>query len=176
MKVFLISSLVIIGALILSFKDRIKALIPLIKEDSTKDLEETNFLKNVELRGIDGGGNGSFGASRGTRTHKGLDVLAKKGDIVKAPFDCVINRLGFVYSGDYNYKLIEVTGTNVYKDYKCKIMYSVTNFSPSKKEFKQGEKIGVAQDIAKKYTSVKNHLHYEIYNPKGVLVNPQIFL
>lgn len=121
-----------------------------------------------KIRGCDPSGCGNFGASRGDRTHQGIDIVVKEGDVIKSPIDGEVIRYPFPYSGDINYKGILIRN----KDYEVKIFYINPN-APVGKILK-GQKIGNAQNIAKKYPSspMTNHIHLEVRDNKGNLINP----
>ena len=53
-------------------------------------------------------GDGSFGASRGSRLHTGRDYAAKPGTDIMCPCDGVVSRIGQCYSDDPTYRLVEI--------------------------------------------------------------------
>jgi len=163
--------IIVLGLLAYFFRNKLKSVI--------NKGEVHRFLKGHSLRDCDAFGCGSFHASRtGNRLHKGLDLKLNFGEPVKAPFDCYINRLGKPYANDNRYDLIEVIGVNKFKSYKAKLMYVSTHLSPNiNKVYKQGEVIGYAQDISSKYgNGMVNHIHFELYNDKGTLTNPENYV
>lgn len=115
-------------------------------------------------------GCGSFGASRGTRTHNGLDIKTAVGQQILSPISGKVTRFPFPYGGDLNYTGIEI----INKDFKVKIFYMKPSVAVNS-EVTKGQVIGTAQNISAKYSStMTNHIHVEVYNAKtGALLNPE---
>lgn len=128
----------------------------------------SKVIDNQKYRGSDAHGSGDFGAPRGTHTHEGVDIVVKEGDIIKSPIDGEVIRYPFPYSGDINYKGILIRN----KDFEVKIFY-LNPTAPIGKILK-GQKIGNAQNIAKRYPSkpMINHIHLEVRDNKGNILNP----
>ncbi|TXK00410.1 M23 family metallopeptidase [Flagellimonas aequoris] len=127
-----------------------------------------------KIRLCDAWGCGHFNAPRGDHKHKGIDFDIPFGSVVYAPFPCKVVRLGFPYSDDTSYRLVEIQGTGNYSDYKAKIMY-VKDLPSVGETFKEGQKLCIADDITKRYSStMTNHVHFELY-AKDELLNPEPF-
>lgn len=125
---------------------------------------------NNIFRGCDPKGCGEFGAPRGSRTHIGLDIKAVPGEVIFAPISGKVTRFPFPYGDDLSFTGIEI----VNNQYKVKIFYMKTNV-PANSTVKQGQVIGHAQDIAKKHGGgMINHIHLEVYDNAGKLVDPKI--
>lgn len=125
-------------------------------------------LDNIEFRSYDSHGSGAFGASRGTRTHIGVDLKAEPGEKVYAPFEGVITKYGWAYSNE-NYRYIEITGEN----YRVRLFYS--ELDPAHfigKEVFENQFLGVIQDLTTKYDGITNHLHFELYDLAGNIIDP----
>ena len=133
--------------------------------------------KTLKLRGLDAWGDGSYGASRGTRTHRGIDFITEPGDEILSPVKGRVSKIGFPYSpkkGDkILYKYVQVTD---YKGCKHRIFYCEPTVAVDL-HVDTTSVIGLAQDIASKYStpsrSMKNHAHYEIIDADGDYVNPE---
>lgn len=131
-------------------------------------------------RGTDAWGDGSFGASRGDRTHKGIDYESIPGDVVLSPCKGQVTKLGYPYavkaSDPITYRYVEVTD---YKGYKHRCFYVEPSIGLGL-HIDMHTVIGVAQDIAGKYSTedrvMKNHVHYEILDPDGNPVNPMEYV
>lgn len=121
----------------------------------------------------DSKGDGHFGASRGRRTHNGLDLIVVPGSAVYCPIEGYMKRVAFPYgAGKRNKKWLgcAIEGMGLYRGYEVKIFY----MDP----FLMGEDvypndiIGKAQAISKKYSSqMIDHLHVEV-RYKGQLIDP----
>ncbi len=121
-----------------------------------------------KIRGCDPSGCGHFGADRGSRKHEGIDIVVKEGETIISPIDGEVIRYPFPYSGDINYKGILIRN----KDLEVKIFY--LNPTAPVGKISKGQKIGIAQNIAKKYPSkpMTPHIHLEVRDNKGNLLNP----
>lgn len=116
-------------------------------------------------------GDGHYGASRGARKHEGVDYLAVPGQNIVAPVSGQLTRTVFPYRNNTNWMGCEIEGENcrIYLFYMIpdddKIMTFVT----------EGDVIGVAQDISKKYDSKMMphvHLQFEAFNPELIIQMP----
>lgn len=124
-----------------------------------------NMVTNFSIRN-DSKGLGTFGAVRDGHKHQGLDIRVTKNEKIKAPFDMHYVFTGNVYPNDTKYLATEYKtdrGT-----FRVMYMLPIT----SKKDFKKGEVIGIAQDISEKWGSTMlPHIHVEI-RENGILKNP----
>lgn len=118
-------------------------------------------------------GSGEFGASRGSRTHRGIDYMCDPGAIVASPVTGEVTKLGYPYGDDLSYRYVEVT-TEVgarHRMFYCEPGVKVGDLVAS------GDPLGAAQDIAKRYNTdskkMNNHVHYEIKAVHGAFVNPE---
>lgn len=128
------------------------------------------------IRGTDQHGSGAFGASRGSRTHNGIDIACYKGSKIPCPVSGVVTKVGFPYDPTDKVKgylrYIEVTDVG---DNKHRFFY----VDP---KFKVGDKvstkdiIGVTQGLAMMYLGITDHFHYEIINKEGKFINPSIWM
>lgn len=121
------------------------------------------ILDNQIIRS-DSNGKGHYGASRGSRKHKGVDLLCTEYQDVFTPFDGTV-RTFYAYKTDKKYFGIEVKNGNT----KVKIMY-VTPIYKTGDYVKKGQVIAHCQDIRKKYSKgMLNHIHVEKFvNNKNV--------
>ena len=133
---------------------------------------------NVTLpkRGSDDWGSGEYGASRGNRTHKGIDYECPVKALLHSPVDGEITKLGYPYADDMSYRYIEITDK---EGYRHRLFY-VEPYVTYEQQIEEGDFIGVVQDVAGKYNkqgkgTMKNHVHYEILTQAGIPVNPEEF-
>ncbi|UUC45590.1 M23 family metallopeptidase [Flavobacterium cerinum] len=126
------------------------------------------IVPNQKIRGCDAHGCGSFGASRGGRTHNGVDVVVTPGQNIVSPISGTITRFPYPYKGDFNYKGIEIKNS----EYTVMIFYMNTTVLANTK-VTAGQTIGKAQNIAAKYgNGMTPHVHIEVRDSKGNLINP----
>jgi murein DD-endopeptidase MepM/ murein hydrolase activator NlpD len=117
------------------------------------------FLDSYPYRELDSYGYGHFGASRagGTRIHRGQDYLAAVGDRVETPFAGVVRRIGYPYSDDLSYRLVELEMAN---GHLMKIMYIEPAVDVGDSVL-PGDVLGYQQDLTKKFPGMPNHFHLE---------------
>jgi len=127
-----------------------------------------NPLKYYRPRLNDPTGLGHYGAKRGTRKHKGFDLEAKPGSNVTSPICGTVTKLGYCYNGDNHYRYVEVTG----EVYRVRLLYVKPAVKKGQVVF-IGNKVGTAQDISKKWSSLMHpHIHVEVYK-YGLLTDPE---
>ena len=125
----------------------------------------------------DGFGSGDYNARRkrsdGSRyRHQGTDYICKPGQRIYAPATAIFKRISYPYASSQEY----IGGVFKGKDFDYKMFYFICTIEPGT-EVKQGEVIGCAQNISKKYgldafgNSMVAHVHLEI-NP----INPVILM
>jgi murein DD-endopeptidase MepM/ murein hydrolase activator NlpD len=124
-----------------------------------------NFINGPQKMRNDSKGAGHYGAPRsgGTRSHKGVDILVQKGDMIYAPFGGKVTRKIRVYTNDAKYTGFEIQSS---KDpsLKVKVFYCTPKKEEIGKDVARGEVLGVAQAINEKYgTAMKNHIHVELW-------------
>ena len=138
-----------------------------------------------KIRECDGMGCGHYGAPRGNRTHKGIDILAEVGTYIFAPFRCYISKLsGQVYAGTNHYRYVEIKGLGIYRMFTMRLFYLDQVFTGTLnqiltnhegKKLLKGATIGVVQDIASHHGGgMGNHVHVEL-KIFGIQVNPTPF-
>ena len=128
------------------------------------------------IRGTDKHGSGAFGASRGSRTHNGVDLACYKDSIIGSPCEGVVTKRGFPYSQDdqrkHHLRYVEITDKY---DRKHRVFYAFPSVEAGDLVF-VGMDIGVSQGLADIYPGITDHIHYEIIedgeyiNPEGVSV------
>lgn len=122
----------------------------------------------TRLRTEDAWGSGAFGAPRGERTHRGLDIVANPGEAILSPIDGEIVREAQPYEEDERYSGVLIRGTGAWTGCEVKIFYVE---GPHAGTVRAGDPIGRAQDLAPKYEGITNHVHMEVRR-NGELVDP----
>jgi murein DD-endopeptidase MepM/ murein hydrolase activator NlpD len=122
-------------------------------------------LTNKVLRVVDDFGYGHFGASRGSRIHKGVDYVALEDTTILSPVTGIITKYGWAYSLEHNQRYIQITKLG--SDEKHRLFYTKldTNLNVGD-EIIEGSTVGVLGNISKMHDTqdkkMLNHLHYEI--------------
>lgn len=125
-------------------------------------------------RGTDAWGSGEFGASRGSRSHKGIDYACFPETIIHTPVTGTVTKLGYPYGDDLSFRYVEVTTRDKNRH---RLFYTSPEVSVGEL-VSRGDIVGTAQDIAGKYhrddrEPMTNHIHYEILAPDGTPINPE---
>lgn len=126
-------------------------------------------LDKIILRGNDPTGHGYYGAKRGNRKHKGLDLVAEPGDSVTSMISGVVTKIGYPYASNLNFRYVDVSNDN----YRIRVMYIDPCALKVGDRVFEGSCIGEVQNIAGYWNSkMKNHIHIEIYK-NGLLTDPE---
>jgi murein DD-endopeptidase MepM/ murein hydrolase activator NlpD len=125
-------------------------------------------------RGADSYGAGHFHASRGSRVHQGVDLLAAASSGVHALLGGTVTKLGYTYADDLSYRYVEVTDI---AGYRLRYYYVKPSVQKGDKIEPDGI-IGYVQDLSRRYKEIPNHIHFEIKDPQGskIRVNPEEYL
>ncbi len=127
------------------------------------------------VRGEDHYGAGAFGASRGggVRAHRGADYISEAGEIVRAPINGVVSRIGFAYRGDTRFRYVELS--NASDQRAVRVLY-VGPMVQLGAPVQAGDPIGHAQDLSIRYPrGITNHVHVE-FRQNGALTDPAMLL
>lgn len=125
------------------------------------DCKGVHYLINPTGRGVrvDGAGDGNYGASRGSRKHRGTDFYCEPGQDIESPIDGVIKRLSYPYEGDARYTGCVIEG----KRLSVKLFYLNVDTTLIKRVVTAGQTIGTAQNISTRYGEpMMPHIHMQI--------------
>ncbi len=117
----------------------------------------------------DPAGSGRYGAPRGARRHRGLDLIARPGQPVKAPVDGLLVRQARPYADDRELSGVVLRGRRV----TLKLFYLHPDLGLVGKHVRAGDIIGTAQDVTRRYpgSGMLPHIHMEV-----ILCDPLYFL
>jgi len=130
------------------------------------------LLINPPSRGFDRWGGGHFGASRGQRRHRGVDIACHAGSTVLAALGGTVTKIGYPYNpsdkdkGHLRY--VEVTDS---AGARCRYFY----ISPAVNVGEvvgAGEPIGTTQGLLTIYPGITDHFHFEVISKHGEYVHP----
>lgn len=123
------------------------------------------------VRDSDDFGSGKFGASRGSRVHKGTDFISDPGQPIYSPIHGRIVREAKPYANDLAWSGVLIVGEHI----TIKMFYVKVEKNLIGEMVSTGQVIGTAQNIASKYSkggkTMKNHVHLQIerVNPEKLL-------
>ncbi|XP_077415373.1 leukocyte cell-derived chemotaxin-2-like [Vanacampus margaritifer] len=114
---------------------------------------------NNDKRTSDTWGQGHYGAPRGSRTHKGLDIVCDDNSSVYAPFDVTINRKVIVYTDPSKAAInngIEMEGEGL-----CFKLFYV-NPDKTSGTVSKGQRLGVMMPMQSVYPGITSHVHVQM--------------
>lgn len=128
------------------------------------------------VRGTDVHGGGYYGASRGSRKHKGIDIICGGGTLIRSASAGVITRQqGVVYSdpekADWHY--VEVTDVD---GVQCRYFYVQHFMAKEGQDVSTGDIIGIAQGIEMLYRDITPHIHFETRMNRHSYLDPNEYL
>ncbi len=146
-------------------------------------------VENPTIRNDDEG-RGKFGTDR-TKTvrdpdgkvrkieykHQGVDLIARSGSMIRSPVEGTVERIGDPY-GDGKYDIIWIKAKGGHKVGLFYVSPRDANGRQTVKpgdQIKHGQVIGTMQDIAKRVSEMKNHLHLKVMK-NGKAINPMPWL
>ena len=121
----------------------------------------------MKLRGCDNWGCGHYGASRGDRKHRGIDIVCQPGDRVYCLNPGLVSKVGYPYADDLSYRYVEIVNGK----YRWRYFYvePIVNVGD---ELDAYTIIGEAQSLAGRYPGITPHIHLEIIDPDGNYIDP----
>jgi len=120
-------------------------------------------------RYVDCYGAGHYGASRGSRTHNGVDYACYPCSKVYSPVYGEVTKLGYPYRDDLSFRYVQIT-TN--KGYKVRVFY-IEPFLALGDHVDVNTVIGESQLLGDRYPDITEHVHLEVKDPDGRFVNPK---
>jgi len=126
----------------------------------------------MKIRQQDAWGDGRFGASRGGRTHNGVDLAIPPNELFTSPVDGKVTKIGWPYRdpdrGYIRYVQIEANGYN-YRFFYLNPLVKVGD------TIFKGDIIGSTQSLDKYYPGITEHVHFEIIH-NDEYINPTPFV
>lgn len=115
---------------------------------------------------IDSMGDGSYGAKRGNRIHKGIDFLCSPGMLIKAPISGNMIEWG-PYKNDSSYHGIRIRNKSMtIKLFYCKAIEDFIG-----RYVEAGQSVAHAEDISKKHGGgMLPHVHLQIDSIDPMLI------
>jgi len=129
------------------------------------------------IRGNDIHGSGEYGAPRGSRTHKGIDIACYAGSEIESVCDGKITKIGYPYNpsdakkGHLRYVQVTDGGGYDVRYFYCLPLHDLkVGDSVSK-----GEKVAQSQGLLEIYPGITDHFHFEV-KYQGEHQNPYDYL
>ncbi|XP_067827941.1 leukocyte cell-derived chemotaxin-2-like [Heptranchias perlo] len=121
-----------------------------------------------KVRGTDKFGSGAYGASRGSRKHKGVDVVCRDGSTVYAPFSGrLVRRENPFGNGNAIDNGVRLEGSG-----HCVVIFA---FAPDRYtgNVSKGQKIGRMLEMQSVYPGITSHVHIQMCDTS---INPTRYL
>ena len=129
------------------------------------------ILAGGDIVRSDSAGDGHFGAKRGTRTHRGVDYVCEKGELVHSPVSGVVSKLGYAYGDNLRWRYVEIIddSKNRHRLFYCTPAVKVGDV------VQVGGIIAEADDISERYEGqgMTPHVHVEVIDALGEYLNPE---
>ncbi|XP_040922538.1 leukocyte cell-derived chemotaxin-2-like [Toxotes jaculatrix] len=110
-------------------------------------------------RTSDSWGQGHYGARRGNRDHRGLDIMCSDDSIVYAPFDVTLHGKVIVYTDPE--KAAINSGINLEGEGLCFKLFYVRPDRTSG-SVRKGERIGIMLPMQSVYPGITSHIHVQM--------------
>ena len=126
------------------------------------------------IRKNDAHGSGEFGAPRGEKTHRGVDLACYEGSTVLSLTDGLVTKLGYPYDPSDRLKghlrYVQVT----YDETNYRYFYILPTVKVGD-TVKVDDPLGKTQGLTKIYKGITDHFHLEITRD-GIYLNPEGFV
>lgn len=109
-------------------------------------------------RGTDKHGSGHYGASRGDRTHKGIDYACWPHSIVLSRLQGVVSKIGYPYADDLSWRYVEITDAEGARHRFFYVLPAVEQGATVIVD----QPIGYVQDLRTRYPGITPHVHFEV--------------
>ncbi len=143
----------------------------------------TTLLRAQLLLRNDAAGDGHFGASRGSRTHNGIDFAAVPGTQILSPVDGVVTKHGYPYGSGVGgatnqetiaYRYVEVMHDHPeHGDLRYRFFYVLPIIEVGS-TVDIDQPLGLLQDVTQRYLNqgMTPHCHFEVKREDGSYVDP----
>lgn len=130
-------------------------------------------IYDLEPRKPDVQGSGHFGASRGGRSHMGLDLAAEPGTPIHAPINGCVTKIGWPYAdpNKRHIRYVQVTAG----DYDFRVFY-VDPCVAVGDTVTVDTVIGHGQSTGEFYPGITEHVHFEIKRGRDYIDPTPVFI
>lgn len=138
------------------------------------------FTRDYVSGGVDDHGSGAYGAARGSRFHKGIDIYAQPGEKIYASIGGIARATGPYTNPSDKQKIIntgvKIIGTGDYSGITMYYFYVKPEKGLIGSELLPGAVLGTMLDIRPTYPEITNHVHLQIGRSSGGNVNSEEWL
>lgn len=146
----------------------------------------------IKIRGTDNYGSGAYLASRGKRTHNGIDICCGHADAITAHSPGIVTKIGYPYSqGSPQPHLSDAQRAKYLAKKALRYVQVTDSRSVDARYFyvlpgveigdavEKGSTLGTAQGVGHIYPGIVEHYHFEcliIINGNKVFINPEQYI
>ena len=124
-------------------------------------------IYSFPFRRCDAQGCGHYGAPRGGRIHRGVDLACEGKLPVGSPVRGVVTKLGWPYVGNFDIRYVQISC----EKYRYRVFYVSPTVAVGD-TVELGDIIGAAQSLKQLYPGITDHVHLEVKDPDGNFVDP----
>ena len=133
------------------------------------------MLINAPIRGTDRHGSGAFGASRGGRTHQGIDISCCVGSGIFSVSAGTVTKIGYPYNpGDIKKGHLRYVQVTDGAGFDVRYFYILPKVMVGQK-VGVNSPIGISQGLTLIYPGITDHFHFEV-KKGGEVINPHDYL
>ena len=125
----------------------------------------------LPIRGQDAHGSGEWGASRGKRTHKGIDFAAMPNTKITAIKAGIVTKIGYAYSDDLSWRYVQIEDSEGL-EWRYFYIHPMVNIAD---KIEEGDVIGEVQDLTTRYKGITPHCHLGVKR-NGIKINPELVM
>ncbi len=122
----------------------------------------TNPVDAGTVRRCDCWGEGHFGAPRGCRTHRGVDIVARADAPVFSPMHARVVRVAEPYDDDAVLSGVLLQGIDAHAGLEAKLFYVLPDLALMGQCVRAGAVIGRVQSLQARYPGITDHVHLEV--------------
>jgi len=138
------------------------------------------MLEVLPVREHDSYGCGAYRASRGGRSHNGIDYSCYEGTKIVTHVKGIVTKIGYPYADDLSYRYVQVTDP---QGLRHRFFYVEPWVDLGTEVEVYSAILGTAQAVNAKYPvneahplGMLNHVHYEIKLQDGSFIDPSEFI
>jgi peptidoglycan hydrolase-like protein with peptidoglycan-binding domain len=126
------------------------------------------------VRTSDAYGEGAYGASRGRRTHDGVDYISQVNQTIEAPLSGKVIRISRPYASGVDANVLEGVEIEASDGTKCWVWYIQPAVNIVNQVVKAGTSIiGKAKTLTNRYKNgITDHVHVRIHTRYGSSIDP----
>ena len=123
----------------------------------------------MKIREQDSWGNGHYGASRGGRTHNGVDLVCEPDDPFLSPLTGLVTKVGYPYADPERRYIRYVQITSNGHSFRFFYLNPLVKVGDT---VIKGDVIGTVISLQRFYPKITEHVHFEIKDKEGNFIDP----